>query len=126
MPDTTTALTSSHGLTLTFNGATGLIRKAQDLDFSFSDSVEDVSDLSLAEGAMRVVEPSPQLGGDELKLKADFATGTSYPKVNDEGAITCTLGTLSGWAVCTQATVVFQTAELVTLDLAFRVGDTPD
>jgi len=127
MPTTPTALVTSHsGLTLTFNGITGLITKTNELESSFTDAVEDVSDLSLSDGDLRVIEPKPQLGTDEVKLQAQYVAGKTYPKVNDEGALSCSLGTIAGHAVCTQATVVYQTGEYVTLDLAFRVGASPD
>jgi len=127
MPTTPTALVTSHsGLTLTFNGITGLITKTNELESSFTDPVEDVSDLSLDDGDLRVIEPKPQLGPEEVKFQAQYVASRTYPKVNDEGALSCSLGTISGHAVCTQATVVYQTGEYVTLDLAFRVGASPD
>lgn len=127
MPTTPTALTTSHsGITLTFAGSTGMIRKAKDLDVSFSDAVENVSDLTLADGDVEVIEPMPLRGADEIKLEAEYAAGSTYPEVNDEGALTCSLGTITGWAVCVGASVIYQTNEMVALSLTFRVGETPD
>jgi len=123
---TGTTLVSSHGQTLTFNGITGLIRKVRDVDVSFTDAVEDVSDLSLAEGSVRPLEPKPVLGGIDLKVDADYPAGATLPKINDVGALTCSVGSVSGWAVCTAATVKYQAGEYVALSLAFKVGDTPD
>lgn len=126
MPDTPTPLDPSHGVTLSFAGTTGLIKNVKDLDLSSLANAEDVSDLSLAEGSIRNYEGAPLLGGEELKIDADYASGTTWPKVNDEGSLTTSLGTITGYAVCTQATVVRQTGELITLSLSFKIGDNPD
>lgn len=126
MPTDPGPLVSSHGQTLTFNGITGLIRKVHDVDVSFTDALEDVSDLSLAEGSLRVMEPKPLKGSEELKIDADFPSGGTLPKINDEGALACSVGNVSGWAVCTNATVKYAAGELITLSLAFKIGDTPD
>lgn len=123
MPTTPTPLGSSHGITLSFNGTTGLIRRVNDIEISFSDAFEDTSDLTLEEGATRTAEPKPMLGTEEVKIEATYPSGATLPKINDEGDLSTSLGDISGYAVCTNATVVLQTGEYVTLSMSFRVGE---
>jgi hypothetical protein len=126
MPGSPTPLTSSHGITLTFGDTVGVIRKVKDFDLSSSCGVDDISDLSLPEGSLRDYIPQDLLGGDEIKIDADYPASGTLPKINDEGPIETNLGALTGWAVCTNAVVKYATGELVALSLTFKVGDDPE
>jgi hypothetical protein len=113
---------SSQGQTITFGGTIG---KVTDIDVSRSAGTIDTSDLTLADGDPRTFEPSQLLDGDEVKVDAIYATG-SYPVVGASGALSTSLGAISGDAVCTQSTVTYSVGEVVKVSMSFKLGGTLD
>lgn len=123
MPTDTPTFASSQGATLSFAGTIGHITS---IDVSRSAGTIETSDLSLADGDPRSFEPAQLLDGDEVKVEALYSSAETYPVVGDSGAMTTSVGTLSGNAVCTAASVKYAVGEVVKLSLTFKLGGTPD
>jgi hypothetical protein len=114
---------TSQGATLSFNGTIGHIT---DIDVSRSAGTIDTSDLSLLDGDPRSYEPAQLIEGDEVKVEALYSSAESYPQVGDSGALATSVGTLSGTAVCTAASVKYAVGEVVKVSLSFTLGGTLD
>jgi len=117
------AIVSSQAATLSFGGTIGHITG---IDVSRSAGTIDTSDLSLADGDPRSFEPAQLLDGDEVKVEAIYSTAESYPQIGASAALSTSVGTLSGTAVCTASSVKYAVGEVVKLSMTFKLGGTPD
>ena len=122
MPDPVVA--SSQGATFSF--AAGAIGHLTGIDVSRAAGTIDTSTLSAVDGSPRSYEPSQLLDGDEVKVEALYSSAEAYPVVGSEGALTTSLGGVSGNAVCTAVSVKYAVGEVVKLSMTFKLGGAPD
>ncbi len=123
MPDPVVA--SSQGATFSFNG--GAIGHLTGIDVSRAAGTIDTSTLAAADGSPRSYEPSQLLDGDEVKVEALYSSAeTGYPMVGAEGALSTSLGSVTGNAVCTAVSVKYAVGEVVKLSMTFKLGGAPD
>lgn len=123
MPTEPTTIATSQGATLSFGGTIGHITG---IDVSRAAGTIDTSDLSLADGSVRSYEPAQLLDGDEVKVEALYSSAETYPVIGDEGTLTTSVGSISGTAVVTAASVKYAVGDVVKLSLTFKLGGTPD
>jgi len=114
---------TSQGVTFSFGGAIGHLTG---IDVSRAGGTIDTSDLTLDDGDPRTYEPAQLLDGDEVKVEALFSSDESYPVVGSEGTVTTSLGSISGTAVCTAASVKYAVGDIVKVSLTFKLGTPPD
>ena len=118
-----TVIATSQGATFSFGTAIGRITG---IDVSRAAGTIDTSDLSLTEGSPRSYEPAQLLDGDEVKIEALMSTAETYPAVGDENTLTTSVGTVSGTAVITAASVKYAVGEVVKMSFTFKLGGTAD
>ena len=123
MPIAVSPIATSQGVTLDFGGTIGHLTG---IDVSRSAGTIDTSDLATADGDVRTYEPSQLIDGVEIKVEALFSTAETYPAVGDEATLSTSLGSISGTAVCTAASVKYAVGDVVKMSLSFKLGGTPD
>lgn len=116
-------IASSQGATITFGGSIGHITS---IDVSRAAGTIDTSDLSIADGDPREYEPAQLLDGDEVKVEAIYSTAGTYPLIGAEAALSTSVGTIAGTAVCTASSVKYAVGDVVKLSMTFKLGGTPD
>lgn len=116
---TGSTIATSQGATFSFGGSIGHITG---IDVSRAGGTIDTSDLALADGSVREYEPTQLLDGDEVKIEALFSSDESYPVVGDEATLTTSVGSITGTAVCTAASVKYAVGDVVKVSLTFKLG----
>jgi hypothetical protein len=123
MPGESTTIATSQGVTFSFDGTIGHLTA---IDVSRSGGTIDTSDLSLEDGDPRSYEPAQLLDGDEVKVEALYSTDEEYPDIGSEGALSTSLGDVSGNAVCTAVSVKYAVGDVVKVSMTFKLGGAPD